>query len=336
MMVAVGGCAADAADTDGSEASSSGLSDVATPATDAPKATTRGGAHATPIAYADPDLKCYPLIAYQSPDARDQKYSVPTTPDFYVNFTIKAPWPGKQYIKAFRSIIDNKAVLHHWLLYRQLPGSVQAEGVQLDVSGAHPDGELLYGWAPGGDDLYLDPDLGIAIDQDSYFQLETHYNNLTSGPKSDGSGVEVCVTPHAPEHLAAQSWLGNDRINGTTASGTCTPENKVPVHVILANPHMHKKGVHMKVDWTHNDGRVETIHDQPFDFDYQRSYTFDNFVVQPGDKLKTTCTYAAPAHFGKGTEDEMCYFFTVHWPAGALARENFFSQLHGANTCIDL
>jgi hypothetical protein len=91
----------------------------------------------------------------------------------------------------------------------------------------------------------------------------------------------------------------------------------------------------MKVDLTRADGSVRTVHDLPFDFDYQRSYVYDDVVLAPGDKLTTTCTYAEPARYGKGTSDEMCYFFSIHWPAGALARRSVFNSFHGPNTCID-
>ena len=89
------------------------------------------------------------------------------------------------------------------------------------------------------------------------------------------------------------------------------------------------------VDLTRAGGTKTTIHDQPFDFNYQRTYVYENVVLQPGDKLTTTCTYGQPARFGKGTNDEMCYFFAIHWPGGALARNNLFSLLHGPDTCMD-
>ena len=58
-------------------------------------------------------------------------------------------------------------------------------------------------------------------------------------------------------------------------------------------------------------------------------------VYMPGDKITTTCTYSSPARFGKATSDEMCYFFSIHWPAGALSRQSLGSIIHGPNTCID-
>jgi hypothetical protein len=294
-----------------------------------------GGASNTPLTYDDPDLKCYRLTSYAALDRRGEKYSVPNRPDLYVGFNIKAPWPGTQYIRSFRSIIDNRAALHHWILYRNLNGG--DEGINEDVSGRHPDGEMLYGWAPGSLDLWFHPDVGMEVPGGSTFQLETHYNNRSGAPVPDASGLEICVTPHKPAHVAGLSFVGEDRISGTSAKGNCTHESKEPVRLIMGLPHMHKKGSHMKVDLTRAaDGGVQTLHDRPFDFDYQRTYVLDDVVLQPGDKLTTTCTFSEPARQGKGTDDEMCYFFAIHWPAGALSRRNLFTQFHGPNTCIDL
>ncbi|MET0343696.1 MAG: hypothetical protein ABW252_21970 [Polyangiales bacterium] len=294
----------------------------------------RGGTSTTPIEYDDPDLKCYLLRAFESVENREGKYRVPSTRDLYVGFNIKAPWTTTQYIRSVRSHVDNKAILHHWLLYKQ--GTGIPEAILEATNGAHPGGTLLYGWAPGTDDLWLDPDVGMEVTPGTVFQVENHYNNLTGKPLLDASGVEICVTPHKPEKLAAMSFVGTDAIRGTVATGTCTPKITEPVNIIMSFPHMHKKGVRLKVDWTHADGSSETVHDEPFNFDYQRTYNHPNFAVKPGDKLTTTCTYDSPARFGQGTDDEMCYFFALHWPAGALANPNIFAQLHGPATCIDM
>jgi hypothetical protein len=42
-------------------------------------------------------------------------------------------------------------------------------------------------------------------------------------------------------------------------------------------------------------------------------------LFNQGDTLETICTYDAPAQFGNGTNQEMCYDFITAWPAGALA-----------------
>jgi cytochrome c553 len=291
-----------------------------------------GGAHAKPITYDDPMMTCHKLTAFGKSD-RKAKYMVPTTPDYYVAFNVKAPWTGKQYIRSMRTVIDNGPVLHHWLIFKQPTGG--AETVTENALGAHPEGQMLYGWAPGGDDMFFDPDVGMEVDSSVLYQLEMHYNNKTGGPVPDASGVEICVTPTKPKHVAGLTWVGTDNINGTQAVGRCAHTSQEPIHVIAAQPHMHVKGKHMKVTLARKGGMMETLHDQAFDFDYQKSYILDT-VLQPGDVMNTTCTYSSPARFGKATTAEMCYFFTIAWPAGALKSLGLGTIIHGENSCIDL
>ena len=55
-------------------------------------------------------------------------------------------------------------------------------------------------------------------------------------------------------------------------------------------------------------------------------------MLEEGDFITTTCTYSAPATFGSSTDSEMCYFFSIAWPAGQLGAS---PAIHGANTCLD-
>ena len=295
----------------------------------ATRSSTSGGAHIMPIEYDDPDMQCYKFLAHAS--GSEQPYSA-APGEAYINFTFAAPWQGTVYQRAIRiALDDNSKVIHHWLLFkltgRGSPGAV-AVG-----SGAHPDGILLHGWAPGASPVYLDKDVGVKLEGDVGYMLEAHYYNsgVTAGP--DQSGAEICVTPTAPEHLAELSWLGTDAIVGTNASGTCSPNIREPVHLLVAQPHMHLKGRHMKVVINHQDQTQEVIHDEDFAFENQRYYVL-NSILNPGETITTTCSYNGVATFGTSTNSEMCYFFTLHWPAGALRTTGIGTVLHGANSCL--
>ncbi|MET0341130.1 MAG: hypothetical protein ABW252_09010 [Polyangiales bacterium] len=329
-----GACATDAidADVEGQDSQAETATADSAPTVLA-QAASSGKAHNTEIKYDDPNLKCYKLTGFNSAANKAAKYNVPAgARDFYVAFNVKAPWSGTQYIRSFKSIIDNSKVLHHWLLFRQL--NATPEGVTPNAVGVHPDGEMLYGWAPGGDNMWFDSDVGMEVPGGSVFQLEMHYNNVGGGATQDASGVELCVTPTKPKNIAGLSWVGTDAISGTTATGTCTHSSRSPIQLIASQPHMHTKGINMRAELRRANGQSEVIHDKPFDFDYQRAYIHD-VVINPGDKIITTCRYDQPARFGKGTSDEMCYFFSIHYPAGALARRSLGSIIHGPNTCID-
>jgi hypothetical protein len=287
----------------------------------------------TPIAYDDPELKCYRLTAYASPGTKNEPYAVPTTRDLYTGFLIRAPWPGTQYIKSMRALLDNRSVIHHLLLLRQHQSG--PEKIVPNGTGIHNDADMLYAWAAGASDLWLGQDIGMEMPEGTLLMMENHYNNRGASPAFDKSGVEVCVTPRKPKHLAGLSYVGTDLIFGASASGRCTHDSREPVHLLMAFPHMHAKGLNMKVEWTRADGSTYVLHDRAFDFNYQRQYLYEEVVIQPGDKLTTTCTFSGAALFGKGADDEMCIFFSLHYPAGALAKKSIFQGLHGPNTCID-
>jgi Copper type II ascorbate-dependent monooxygenase, C-terminal domain len=76
--------------------------------------------------------------------------------------------------------------------------------------------------------------------------------------------------------------------------------------------------------------------DEPFGFENQRVYPEDIWI-EPGDTITTTCTHNAPATFGPGTNQEMCYWFAMHYPPLALAdNAPLGNVIHGPNTCLGL
>ena len=279
-----------------------------------------GGPEQEPEAPLPEDVTCYTLKARQS--AANDKYAVPTTPDLYQCFDYAPPWGSKkvQVVRA-RPIIDNDKVLHHWILYNRTVQVV--DGSNAACSGAHPDAAFVTGWAPGGDGMTMPDDVGLRVESGG-FSLELHYNNSTGSSQPDASGVEVCVTEKIRPKEAAVHWLGTQALNKVTAVGTCTPINTEPVTIISSSPHMHLQGRHMKTVINRKGGGTEVLHDKPFDFNTQISYPTPA-VIQPGDTLTTTCTFATPTPFGQKTNEEMCYNFVIAYPAGQLAQ--FFQLL---------
>lgn len=278
-------------------------------------------------------LECYELRAHSG--NKTGKYKVGTATDKYFNFHFKAPWTGTAYGIILRPIIDNTTVIHHWLLFQQKSGVT--DGRIEGSNGTHPDGDLVHGWAPGGDMLNFrdikDADVGLEFPQGDGFILEFHYNSKDANAL-DSSGVEVCVQKQKPVELAGVSWLGSDAIFGTSVSGTCAPKGNQPINILAVSPHMHIAGTHMKGIINRKDGSKETLHDGPFDFDNQTWYP-RRAVLQPGDTITTTCTYNKFSTFGTATSAEMCYLFTVAYPKNALADGlPIGTDFHGAGSCL--
>jgi hypothetical protein len=260
-----------------------------------------------------PDAKCYEIRARQ--DSSNAPFSVPTTPDYYAAFDYALPWGSKkiQVIRS-RSLIDNDKVIHHWLLYNNV-GAVTDGAVGVSF-GAHPDASLITGWAPGNEPAVLPPDVGLGIPGQG-LTLEVHYNNMVGAGQTDKSGVELCVTEQLRPHEAQISWLGTQQLNKVSASGTCTANLSGPVNILFSWPHEHLQGRHLTTVINRANGTKETLIDQPFDFNAQIVYSTPT-VINPGDTLTTTCTYAQPTPFGQGTTSEMCYNFVTAYPGGAL------------------
>jgi hypothetical protein len=293
----------------------------------APAPTGMGGASLDPIDYNDPDMQCYKFLTHAAGN-KDTPYSHGPGEE-YVNFTFKAPWAGTVYTRAHKLSVGDAPILHHWLLYiDSTPGP--DGGVQGGSTGIHPSSNLLHAWAPGASPLYFDPDVGMKLDASQGVTLEAHINNTTGAVGMDHNGAEICVTTKVPTHVIDLTWTGSEALGGLTATGTCTPR-KFPIHIIAAQPHMHKKGIHMKVVINRAGGMKEVMHDGDFSFDNQRYYLSDKVLMQ-GDTFTVTCTYNAPATFGQSTNNEMCYWFPFAWPPGSMAGG---AGIHGPTTCLN-
>jgi mono/diheme cytochrome c family protein len=291
---------------------------------------------ALPPIVGDGDLECYKLLAHNG-DGKS-KYAVGAANDAYIMYVFAAPWKETVYGIVIRPIIDNAKVLHHWLLFED-----DVAGVPLGPSpevGAHPTGQLIAGWAPGAEstDFRLTgADVGFELPGNTTYTVEFHYNSSDLFAE-DQSGVEVCAIKRKPKEVAAISWLGLDQllIPSTKWTGTCRPTSQEPIHITHVWPHMHLTGRHMKSVINRKNGDKEVLHDEDFDFNYQRAYRKD-VTLMPGDTITTVCDYSQPMSFGESTKAEMCYLFTTAYPKGALAGFDIWGTFaHGGSSCLGM
>jgi hypothetical protein len=278
-------------------------------------------------------------------------------PNSYECFYFKIPWSSTAQLIGHRPIIDNKRVMHHWLLYASdTPPLDLQDGGRRSRCQFQPDANrvLLAGWAPGTPGTNMPPNVGQALPRSSnaFVTLEIHYFNTQPGVEAlDRSGVEVCLTDTPRQHEAAMHWLGTENISippmgQATAGDTCTPNQGQAATILRVWPHMHLTGTHAKLELIRSNGARETLHDRAFSFDNQAMYELDQpVVVNPGDHLDTRCTFENPEartiNFGEGSDEEMCYMFTLAYPAGALhnGRDGCLQPLGcvpgGIRRCID-
>jgi hypothetical protein len=285
-------------------------------------------------------LECYKLLAH-APGSKSAKYKVGAAVDRYTNFGFQAPWQGMLYGLVTKPVIDNSRALHHWLLYRE---PVQDGSIQ-ETIGQHAGGEMINGWAPGGEtfDFRKHGDVSFELPSTTY-SIEIHYNS--SDPNAeDASGVEICGTRTPTKNVASLTWLGYDQggtlsyasgicLNpATTWTGTCSPAAQEPIHMLFMTPHLHQAGRHLKsVINGPNGSRV--LHDKPFSFDYQITYPTTE-VLMPGESITTTCTFSEPKCAGQSTTQEMCYLYVYAWPKKTLVDYGIEGTfMHGEGVCL--
>jgi Copper type II ascorbate-dependent monooxygenase, N-terminal domain len=271
-----------------------------------------------------------------------QPFKVPTTPDYYHCFYFKPDFAETTVGKGFIPMIDNKAVIHHWLLFVRDDAS-KRPGTSERCTGVNPGATLIAGWAPGGENTIAPKDVGIQLPRgpNIVYQLELHYNNTVGPQATDQSGVKLCATNQPQKEMAAIHYLGTENIVAppgmTTVGSTCRPTK--PVTLLSINPHMHKSGHHAKMVINRKDGKKEVYHDAPFSFESQITYN-KTAQVAVGDTITAECTFKNDSTrvktFAEGTEDEMCYLFTLAYPIGAMntGSDLLGVGLPGPNRCM--
>ena len=265
----------------------------------------------------------------------------------YNQFYYDVPWPAGSLATRFGANFDNLKVLHHYLVFSSRVNTA-AGTVARNVTGTTlgENSELLAGWAIGGCTTTYPSDVGVKMPDSGKIMVQWHHFNSTGSPQADGSKIQICTVPAGSRpHVAGLTFLGTENLGGLVGmgpgkqefNGSCTNDSGAPITIIGFTPHMHTIGAHMKSVVTKAGGGSETVFDKPFAWDQQVNYMLDTaYVLQPGDKITSTCTYQNDTGFnvafGQSTEQEMCYQFALSYPYGAL-NNGVFSLIGATNTC---
>ncbi len=254
--------------------------------------------------------------------------------DEYWCFDFVNPFFGTQQVaRAEAPVVDNDAVIHHWLLFGtnegRADGGIRGGCVQPEIGNS----KLLSGWAPGGTNTVMPDDVRMEMGKYRYLELQVHYNNPVPIAGPDASGVAYCIEPNpGGRALAGITTLGTDNLlipvgakDVVGGTGTCNnlPTTLNPVFILGSSPHMHKLGSGFKTEQIRGGQVIDHISNIPiggWSFDKQIHYMYTKpKEVRPGDTLRTTCYYSNPSQFpfvgfGTRTIDEMCYDFAMVYP----------------------
>jgi hypothetical protein len=297
---------------------------------------------------AGPDETCYNFTNHQGQTADDTTpYSV-VPGEHYEQFYFDVPWGPDVVATKFGTKFDNLSVVHHWLFFT----TAQAES----VVGTHEttvgttigeSSSLLAGWAVGGDNLIFDDDVGLELPSSGVLNAQWHFFNQTDQTQTDASSLQVCVVPRDKrKNISSVTFLGTENLGGlfgmpahqtSQFGGSCLNDSGAPITIWGLTPHMHKLGRHMTTTIKRMDGNMETVFDKDFDFNAQITYALNPAIVlQAGESIQSTCTFDnetdSPVPFGPSTTQEMCYNFTMSYPAKALDN-GVFSLIGALDTC---
>jgi len=259
-------------------------------------------------------------------------FSVPLLETYYGCFEFSFELDQLGHIVGFVPQIDDVAHVHHFVLSR----IEQASGLADGYSCFDLEGEMVWTWAPGGQQWDLPPEAGFLIGDgpggEVTFRLQVHYNNPAGDTGVvDQSGLDLLVSKTLRPNNAGTMVFGDidgieippgvpDHKHVSTCSGNATSSLlDEPMHVFGTSMHAHDIGA---VLWSevHRDGSMlyEMNRDDPYLFGSQHMKPVDE-IVNPGDEVQTHCIYDSTGRTevtigGPGTENEMCWNVVTYWP----------------------
>ena len=295
-----------------------------------------------------PGETCYELTTHGGQTEGDTSKFDVHAGEFYEQFYFRVPWTQDEVMTRFGAKYDNLKVLHHWLLFTSSKPASNI-GTHESVSGSTlgDTSQLIAGWAVGGDHVEFPSDTGLELTPTGILNMQWHYFNAGSTTEPDATRVQVCTVPRAMrKNVGSLTFLGTENFNGpfgmpakaqSDFQGACVNDSGGPITIFGFNPHMHKFGINMRAVIHRNNGVVEEVFNKPFDFNSQLTYVLKTPVqLEPGEQIVSTCTFHntsnAAVPFGPSSDQEMCYNFTMSYPARAL--DSGIPSLIGAtNTC---
>ncbi|MDE2125374.1 MAG: redoxin domain-containing protein [Armatimonadetes bacterium] len=255
--------------------------------------------------------------------------------DVYRNFVLPMQFPHDVYLSGVAFQPQNRAVVHHILLYVDPSGAA----VQLDGHGRQPgytvdglgigvyDAQWADVWVPGSSARMLPPGVAIRIPKGSVLVMQVHYHK-DGRPETDRSQVALYLSHGPVRQVVHVDALGQFMLHLPPGNPheVVNAEQTLPVavHILSLFPHMHMLGKSMKVWATLPGGATERlIAIADWDFNWQATYYLQHEAALPaGTVLHMQAVFDNTAnnprqpshppklvHFGEQTTDEMDFCF---------------------------
>ena len=251
---------------------------------------------------------------------------------------------SKPYILGFEAVVDdgNEKHVHHFTVKAYTGSRCDSE-----VNGIHA---LL--WGAVTSDAYLFDGGAFALDSYMGISIEFHYDNpdLLTG-LTDDSHVKVYYTYSPPTGAKALAGItfgdvnvrtrdpvkaGMDSRYEYTCPSSCLQSNFASVDeitVIGAMPHTHALGTIIETSVVDSAGNVkQKVVNNYYSYDLQSYLPLSEpLKVSKTDTVKVKCWYKNGKNqdvpFGLGSDEEMCMFIAVYYPALNPTVPNFCGYL---------
>lgn len=173
-------------------------------------------------------------------------------------------------------------------------------------------------------EMSLPEGMGVRLPQGQRVIMQSHYVNTTPDDILVSDAVNVGVVPED----AVQTWVGayvhiNTSFSlppgeSSTVTIDCAWEEEM--HILYMTGHMHEWGTSIKVEHLRGDS-AETVYDVPtWDPVYRdgppmNMYEQGEFLVEPGDVFRTTCTWFNDEDRPLEFPAEMCVNVMMVYPS---------------------
>src|SRR5262245_35774414 len=230
-----------------------------------------------------------------------ESYTVPAEGrDVYRNFVIPQPAGGTRYVRALEFRPDNRAVLHHAVLF--VDGSRYARGEdRKDPEPGYPDMGLgvlrppngqFVSWTPGKGAIRYDEGIAWTLDETLDIVLQLHLRPTGKPePIRVSVGLYFSDTPPTKHPLAIRLWSREIDIPAGEPAYVVECAYTLPVAVTLYGvyPHAHYLGKDLRGWATLPDGTERTlVHIPSWDFNWQEEYFYAEPLALPAGTLVRT------------------------------------------------
>jgi hypothetical protein len=278
--------------------------------------------------------------AQQRWEIRMPDFSPPSIfPTYYSCYAQTIEVPADIHIVGFEPKVTDIHVHHYVVQILDTPTTDDP----LDLCVEDPWDDMIWGWAPGGENLYLPPEAGFRAGQNGTVtvRFQVHYDNPLTQSFTDSGGFDILYTDQLRPNDAGIATFGdigsiyipaNEPAHEHVAScpGNFTSNNfGGPLNVIATWLHAHDIGSVLWGEVVPAGGGVpyELGREDPYYFDNQTfKLVAPNTVLMPGDEIQTHCIYdntgnPEPVLGGAETQDEMCVNFVLYYPKSASFNE---------------